>query len=121
MKKILIIEDDELLSKILADTLLKAGFDAIKTVDAYQGQQATISMKPDLILLDLMLPAGNGIDLLRNVRASFQTQNIPVVVITAYKDEEVRKEAETLGVQGFFTKPFDNGALIQKINAILKP
>lgn len=119
MKKILIIEDDEVAGKILTDAFSKAGFNATKAVDAVQGQQATSSLKPDLIILDLMLPAGNGIDLLRNLRASTQTQGIPVVVVTAYKGEEVRKEAEEIGVQGYFTKPHSNQELIQKIKAIL--
>lgn len=121
MKKILIIEDNEAMGKTLVDELSRAGFSPTRTVDAYQGQQAVLRLKPDLIILDLMLPAGNGIELLRNLRASFQTQNLPVVIVTSYQDAEVQKEAETIGVQGYFNKPFDNAELIQKIKVILGP
>lgn len=119
MKKILIIEDDEVLGKMLLDRLSKNGFSPSKAVDAMQGQQAILSLKPDLVLLDLMLPAGNGIELLRNMRASIQTQTIPVVIITSYKDGEVKKEAQEIGVQGYFQKPVDNEELMADIKRIL--
>lgn len=119
MKNILIIEDDELLSKVLFDSFTKAGFNTTKTVDALQGQQAVFSLKPDLLVLDLMLPAGNGVVLLRNLRASAQTQSIPIIVMTSYHDEEVRKEMEEVGVHGYFHKPFEPDEMIQKINTIL--
>lgn len=119
MKKILIIEDDEVIGKILVDSLSKAGFVVTKAVDAMQGQQAISSSKPDLVILDLMLPAGNGVELLRNFRASTHTQGIPIIVTTAYKDEEVKKEMEAIGVQSYFHKPFDIEELIKEINRIL--
>lgn len=119
MKKILIIEDDELINKILIEALSKAGYSATSATDALQGQQAAYNLKPDLIILDLMLPAGNGLELLRNLRASVQTQGISVVVITSYKDEGVQKEIESVGVQGYFNKPLVNEEVIQKIHSIL--
>lgn len=119
MKRVLIIEDDSLMSKVFGDALSKAGYSVTVTADAYQGQHAAVSMKPDLITLDLMLPAGNGIDLLRNLHASFQTQSIPIIVITSYKDDEVRKEIEEIGVQGFFYKPFNTDEIVAKIKTIL--
>lgn len=119
MKKILVIEDDEVYGKILYDDLSKAGFSVTRTIDATQGQQAVSSLKPDLIILDLMLPAGNGIELLRNLRLSTHTQGIPIIVETSYKDDEVKKEVEEVGVQAYFYKPFESQKLIQEINRIL--
>jgi DNA-binding response OmpR family regulator len=119
VKKILIIEDDEVLGKILNDDLSKAGFMVIKTVDATQGQQTVSVSKPDLILLDLMLPAGNGVELLRNLRVSTLTQGIPIIVMTSFRDEEVKKEIEAVGVQGFLYKPFESDQMIKEINRIL--
>ncbi|KKP92597.1 MAG: Response regulator receiver protein [Parcubacteria group bacterium GW2011_GWA1_36_12] len=119
MKKVLIVEDDEVFAKILSDDLSKAGFSVTRTVDAMQGQQAVSSLKPDLIVLDLMLPAGNGVELLKNLRVSVQTQGIPIIIATSYKDEEVKKEVEAVGVQGYFHKPFQSSDLIKEINRIL--
>jgi len=119
MKKILIIEDDELINKVLIETISKAGFSPTKTVDAFQGQQALMSLKPDLVILDLMLPAGHGLDVLRNIRSSFQTQNIPIIILTAIQDEGVRAEVESQGVQAYIKKPFDKEQLIGKIKQIL--
>lgn len=121
MKKILIIEDDEKMANYLGAELSKAGFSPTKTIDAYQGYQAVSNLKPDLIILDLMLPAGNGMDLLRKVRASFQIQAIPVIIITAFQDDEARNEAEEIGVQGYFKKPFESHQLIEKIKSLLNP
>lgn len=119
MRKILIIEDDELLGKVLFDALSASGFSTTKTIDALQGQQAVFSLKPDLVILDLMLPAGNGVELLRNLRISAQTQSLAVIVMTSYCDEEVRQEIEEVGVQGYFQKPFGHEELIKKIGNIL--
>lgn len=119
MKKILIIEDDGMFAQILMDQLTKAGFNVLRAADAYQGQQAVNSLKPDLIILDLMLPAGHGLDVLRNLRASFLTQSIPIIILTALKDEGIRQEVEAVGVQAYLTKPYQSEELIQKIKTIL--
>lgn len=103
----------------MVDFLSHAGYTVTKAVDASQGQQAVVRLKPDLIILDLMLPAGNGIDLLRNMRASLQTQSTPVIIITSYQDEEVRKESESIGVQGYMKKPFEPAQLVEKIKPLL--
>jgi DNA-binding response OmpR family regulator len=119
MKKILIIEDDNVLSKVLQDELTKAGFAPIYALDAMQGQQAVSAEHPDLVLLDLMLPAGNGVELLRNFNVSVKTQHIPIIVMTSFRDDEVRKEMEAIGIQGFFQKPFKMEELINSIKTIL--
>lgn len=119
MAKVLIIEDDPTAGKILQDYLAKEGLNPALAIDAMQGQQAIISRRPDLVVLDLMLPAGHGLDILRNLRQSVQTQAIPVVVITSCKEEGIRQEVEGVGVQGYFVKPVDNEALIKKIKLIL--
>ena len=120
MKKILVVEDDQVIAKVIDDALQKAGFEVLKAVDGYQGQQTVLSQKPDLVVLDLMLPAGNGVELLQNLRKSTLTQTIPIIVTTSFRDEEVKKEMEQVGVQGYFYKPFEPSELIDKIKIILK-
>jgi two-component system alkaline phosphatase synthesis response regulator PhoP len=119
MKTVLIIEDDEVLAKILSDTLSKAGFSVTNAIDASQGQQAAWQIKPNLIVLDLMLPAGHGIDVLKNIRVSTQTQNIPVIVMTSYEDPSIQDEINSIGVQGFFKKPFKPEEMLIKIKQLI--
>jgi DNA-binding response OmpR family regulator len=119
MKKILIIEDDEIVSGILFETLSKTGYSVTKTIDALQGHQAVISMKPDLIILDLMLPAGHGLNLLKDLRHSALTQGIPVIIATSYEGEEAQGEAEALGIQAYVKKPFNPDQMVATVNQIL--
>jgi len=79
-----------------------------------------VILKLDLILLDIMMPAGGGIMALRNIRNSAKTFNIPVIVITAMSDKETKETAEKLGIFAYFVKPVDAAKLIEKIKEALQ-
>jgi len=120
MSKILIIEDNVDIAELLRDSLVKEGFEVVLCQDGYQGVQFTHKEKPNLILLDLMLPAGGGFAVLENIKLSGFTKSIPVVVLTASKDSEHKKKAEAMGVAAYMEKPYETAELIAVIRDALK-
>jgi len=119
MSKILVIEDNIELSVLISDLLKSKGFAVVCCEDALQGIAFTHSQKPDLVILDLMLPAGGGLHVLETVKLSDRTKNIPIVVLTASKDEKHRAVATDHGVEAFLEKPYDPDILIETIQKIL--
>lgn len=118
-KKILIIEDERDVAKVLAARLKIAGYDIMVAIDGVQGVQFTHIYKPDLIILDLKLPAGDGLSVLENLRLSAYAGSIPVVVLTGIKDEECKNKVMEKGVDAYFEKPYNPEELISAIRNIL--
>ena len=116
-KKILIVDDEKNIVDILKFNLKKDGFD---TIEAYDGEQAlnlALSQKPDLILLDIMLPKMDGFTVCRKLR---QTMETPIIMLTA-KEEEVDKVLGLeLGADDYITKPFSPRELIARVKANLR-
>jgi len=102
--KILMVEDDIFLRKLYKDQLIRAGFDFIEATNGIEGVNKTKSEKPDLILLDLMLPRKNGFDVLRDIKGSEDTKDIPVIVLSSLGHEADIKEALNLGAQDYLVK-----------------
>jgi DNA-binding response OmpR family regulator len=117
--KILIVDDEKEWVEMLAMRLKHAGYQVGVAFDAVQAVSQTIQLKPDLILLDIMMPAGGGLNALKNIRASAKTFSIPVIVLTAKGDKETKEAAEKLGVSGYFLKPVDMGEFLGKLKEIL--
>jgi DNA-binding response OmpR family regulator len=120
MAKILIIEDEKDIALMLARRLASNGHQTLMGLDAYQGLSLACREKPDVILLDLMLPAGGGFKVLENVRASTHIMHTPIIVITAVCDEETRKRALEAGADEYMTKPCDMEKLKELIQNLLK-
>jgi DNA-binding response OmpR family regulator len=118
MLKILIIEDDEELAQLLHDRLQAEGFEVLITYDAYQGVEFVHKRKPDLIILDLMLPAGGGAMVLKNIKLSSYTATIPVLVLTGLEEEEYKKKLGDIEVREVIKKPFEHEQLIAAIRNI---
>ncbi len=117
MYKILIIEDTVDTAKVLRKRLIDYGFEVEVAYDAYSGTSSIYKEVPHLILLDLMLPAGAGIRVLKNLKLF--SRPIPVVVLTAQKDEEYKKNVLDMGVDAYLEKPYDIEELVKVINKIL--
>lgn len=118
-KKILIIEDEKELVFGLS-TLLKAnGYEIIAAYDSLYGISQAHKEKPALIILDLGLPAGGGLYVLKNLKNSVQTFDIPVLILTAQKEADLEETTRELGAAAFFHKPFDPVLLLGKIKDIL--
>ena len=121
MKKILLIEDDRDQALALAIRLRKNGYVAVLAEDALQGVTLARASKPDLITLDLGLPAGGGFTLLENARHIMDTALIPVIVLTARDPAVHRERALQLGASVYFQKPADNEELLAAIARLIEP
>ena len=119
MSQILVVEDNVEIAELLYDLLVKEGFKVSTCGDGYQGVEFTHTMKPDLIILDLMLPAGGGFYVLEKVKLSSLTKSVPILVLTASKDPEHRKKAIEMGVDVFLEKPYDSQELLSTIKRLL--
>jgi len=119
MNKILIVEDNADVASLLHDLLVRQGYDVSVCYDGIQGFEFAQRQKPNLILLDLMLPGGGGFYVLERLKLSTMTKFIPVVVLTASKDPEHRKKAEDMDVAAFVEKPYDNKQLLTIIQGVI--
>ena len=120
--KVLVAEDDPDIQVILKMVLTRLGKCDVTVTD--QGDQVVPlvkSHKPALILLDVMLPEMSGIEICKALKASPETQSIPVIFLTARSIPVEAKEALALGAIGYLAKPFDPMTLVGQINEILKP
>jgi len=119
-QKILIIEDDKHISKLLKYNLEKAGFD---TWIAFSGEDALEILSrqfPDLIILDLMLPQMDGLEVCRLIRQDHKKKNIPIMMLTARGEEVDRIVGLELGADDYIVKPFSPREIILRIRAILR-
>lgn len=119
MKKILIVEDEHDVARVVSKRLLEEGFDVVVAADAYQAIEFTHKEKPDLVVLDLMIPAGGGIFFLKKIRLSVHSRLIPVVVLTGIEDEEYKQNILDVGVDAYLEKPYDPAVLIKTIREVL--
>lgn len=119
MKKILLIEDEFFILDLYQRILESHGFEVLTAVDGEQGlEQANLG--PDLILLDIMLPKFNGLQVLTKLKSQTQTQNIPVILITNLGQESIIKEAYNCGAQGYLLKVNLNPKdLVEHVNNFL--
>ena len=104
MKKILIIEDDLVLQKALADYLSAEGFETEVASDGETGEELSVSKKPDLILLDIILPKKDGFEVLRSVRANEKTKKIPIILLTNLDSIDDVEKALELGATTYLVK-----------------
>ena len=119
MKKILILEDEADIRALLSKRLSSKGFKTLTAKDSFEGVKLLQGEKPDLVVLDLMLPAGGGLMFLKNLRKDPATAKIPVVVLTASQSPGYKHEVVAVGVEAYLEKPYDAEALLKVINNIL--
>ncbi|MFQ5561567.1 MAG: winged helix-turn-helix domain-containing protein, partial [Nitrospinota bacterium] len=116
---VLIIEDDKDIRELLTYNIDANGFKAVAAADGILGKELALSLSPDLILLDLMLPGINGLELCRFFRKDRRTSNIPVIMLTAKGEETDKVLGFNYGADDYITKPFSNRELIARIHARL--
>lgn len=119
--KILVIEDDPVARADLQARLAANGYIVAQAADAASALTVVNREHPDLILLDLGLPAGDGFLVLQRLRKIEAFAAIPVLVLTARSDAETRKRVETMGVAPMLTKPVETAALLAAIRTGLEP
>lgn len=118
--KILIIEDDEHIQELLRFNLQTNGYDVIMASDGLQGLEMAKENLPDMILLDLMLPKMDGLDVCRAVKSDAQMMTIPIIMLTAKGSETDKVLGLELGADDYLTKPFSIRELMARIKAVLR-
>ncbi len=116
MKKILFIEDEFTLQKAMAETLRKAGYEMIQALDGESGLRLAFSEKPDLILLDIILPKMDGFEVLEKLKSEKETKDIPVIILTNLAGSEDVEKSLSLGATTYLVKS-DHGTedVIEKV------
>lgn len=118
-KSILLVDDDPAIRKILSLSLEMEGFVIYQASNGEEALEAIDSTIPDLVILDVMMPKMNGFEVLKNVRASPKTEDLPVVMLTARSSQEDVWEGWREGVDYYMTKPFDIEELLRFVERIL--
>jgi len=119
MTIILLIEDNEMNRDMLSRRLQKNGYQVVIAVDGEEGLSKAQSETPALILMDMSLPGIDGWEVTRRLKAAAQTQNIPVIALTAHAMSDDREKALAAGCDDFDTKPVELPRLLSKIQALL--
>jgi len=118
-KKILIVDDDKQIVLLLASRLKANKYEIVVAYDALQAVAKAFSEKPDLILLDIKMPAGSGISVMDSLSNSAQTAVTPVIVITAYPSPEIQQKVKEMGAVDFISKPFKAEDVLLRIRRAL--
>ena len=116
--KVLVIEDDRSLAEVLTYNLKQAGYDALLSTDGQDGLLQAQIKSPDIVLLDLMLPVIDGLDVCRRLRAGTSTKDLLIVMLTAKAEESDELVGFTLGADDYVTKPFSVKVLLERIKAL---
>jgi two-component system response regulator ArlR len=118
MKKILIVEDDENIAKALSIRLKNAGYEVSVAPDALSGVENAVKKVPDLVLLDISLPAGSGFTVAERIQSLIPTAT-PLIFLTASRKPGLRDKAKELGAAAFFQKPYEWDDLLGAIQLAL--
>jgi two-component system alkaline phosphatase synthesis response regulator PhoP len=119
--KILIVEDEKILAEMYHERFVQAGFKVVMASSAEEGIEAALKEKPDLILLDILLPRENGIGFLGKLRQNPKIASIKVVAFSNYDDPNTKKEAFESGVEDYLIKTnYTPQEIIEKIKGYLK-
>jgi CheY-like chemotaxis protein len=118
-KTILIAEDNEDTLFLLAMQLRQSGYLVLEAQDGLEALTHLKDNKPDLLLLDLMMPGLSGFEVLEQIQADAELQTIPVIVLSALADPDVISRCVGLGAREYVTKPYDPAHLLNRISSVL--
>jgi two-component system alkaline phosphatase synthesis response regulator PhoP len=116
-RKILVIDDEPKIVEICQDYLQAAGYDVVTAMDGAKGLAAARREKPDLIVLDLMLPEMDGLDVCRNLR---RESDVPIIMLTARVEETDKLIGLELGADDYITKPFSPRELVARVRTVMR-
>lgn len=119
MAMVLIADDSRFQREMLASCLTPKGFKVIFAVDALQTWMMALRSNPDLILLDINMPGGTGVEVLKRLRMSSKTQHIAVIVVSGEENPAIEAKARSLGALDFLHKPVDEQRLCASMDRVL--
>lgn len=118
--RILVIEDERALREVLEYNLTKEGYEVLTASDGQDGLRRAQAQLPDLVVLDLMLPVIEGLEVCRQLRGDSRTKDVPVLMLTARSEEVDEVVGFQMGADDYVTKPFKVKPLMQRIKALLR-
>ncbi len=116
-KKILLVDDDRLVVKMMAAELEARQYEVLEAYDGREGLESATLNQPDLIILDILTPVMNGLEMLAELRTHSRT---PVIIISAYGDAENVEKARALGIECFLNKPFQAETLAEMVDIVFE-
>jgi CheY-like chemotaxis protein len=116
--KVLIADDDKVLMGVLTAGLKKRGIDSVSAFDTMQAVMSAMRNEPDVVLVDINMPGGTGVEAIRRIKGSSKTSAIPIVAMTGTATPEARKSALDLGAVDCIEKPIDVDALADLIKSL---
>lgn len=117
---ILIVDDEAAIRDMIAIALDTSGFGVLTAENAHDALVTIVDQRPDLVLLDWMLPGGSGVDLARRLKKDEATAEVPIIMLTAKTSEDNKVQGLDVGVDDYVTKPFSPRELIARIKAVLR-
>ena len=115
--RILIVEDEREIADLLAAYVERAGFEVSRATNVQDAIRDHAQIRPDLVLLDIGLPGGDGLDVLTTIRRRFDT---PVIMVTAFDDEVTKLSSLRVGADDYVVKPFNPSEVVERIRAVLR-
>jgi two-component system phosphate regulon response regulator PhoB len=120
VKQILVVEDERPIREMIAFGLRRAGFEVREAADARSGRAELANKRPDLLLVDWMLPDTSGLEFTRALKRDRETREVPVIMLTARAEEGDKVAGLEGGADDYITKPFSPRELLARINAVLR-
>jgi CheY-like chemotaxis protein len=117
--RILIVDDEPHMIRLAELSLRKGGYELYTARNGREAVEAALAKKPDLIIMDVLMPEMNGLQALQALKATAETASIPVIMLTARGAQLTRQEAETSGASVFLTKPFSPTQLLAEAQRVL--
>ena len=116
---VLVVDDDADMTRLIGAVLSTRGMATVSAYDAVQGFMVAQRLQPRFILVDWHMPAGGGLQLLRQLHTNHATTNIPVVVVTGDGSPAIKDEAIALGARGVLHKPIDTASFVELVNTLV--
>lgn len=118
--RILIVDDEPAIREMVAVALELADFDVLEADNAQRAHEYIVDERPDLVLLDWMLPSVSGIELARRLKREDATAEVPIIMLTAKSEEDNKIQGLDVGADDYITKPFSTRELILRVHAVLR-
>lgn len=119
-KTVLIVDDETAIREMIAVALEMADYRCLEASNAKEAYTAIVDQRPDMILLDWMLPETSGIELARRLKRNESTSEIPIIMLTAKSDEDNKVQGLEVGADDYITKPFSPKELVARLKAVLR-